>query len=317
MDRTKEMYNWTEEQTATLACVKLEGVASLWLRAEEKRKALPTQWNDRQDNNVNIVGMRSTLLLRFGRIDTTASAVEAIRDLKQMNNESCSAFYDRVGLAMDLKNHDIADKNNAAYRVSLERDTKAFMLAGLKEEFRQRVLGVPNPPADLDGIMEVLRAAESELTHKKSYLMKMTQESEEEERQVEAIRREAAGGRRQGANKSNLVCYNCQKPGHYKHECMSKSVPRGQPPVYGRAGRANRGRGNTAPTDHNPPNYYPSNAPAGPSRGYNRGRGSNRGTRDQRQVRQVEEGYFDEEASVYEEAQEEHYHEQGNGQGRQ
>ena len=301
--KVQSMVGWDETQTLNLAEIKLDGAAARWLRQRELRDDYPTTWNDRPavaGGAAGRKGLKSLIESRFGKTQTSGTAVEAVSDLKQKPDESVESFFDRVALAMDEKNHDEpeANKKTANYIRQYNRDVRTFLLAGIKPEYKMRVIGIQNPPTDLDEIVKILKDTEAELgSSKPSTLMALkSHHTEESEATVSqstyAPQPNTSAPKPQSYtrpntqqpkpavyNKSNDICYRCNKRGHHSKECRSN-------PWTETSMNTNRGRGRGR--------YTPNRG-----RGRGRGRGYTRSYNqvDEESVQGSEQEFFDAESS--------------------
>jgi hypothetical protein len=117
------------------------------------------------------------------------------------------------------------DRLDPLYILNLQNDIFNFFLAGLHEQYRARVLGVPNPPQTLAEVIPILRAAEAELKSKGSVnLLNVT--TELSDLQINQIRN-AGKSPNQRANSSpgsqskgfQGYCHNCSLYGHSSRKC--------------------------------------------------------------------------------------------------
>ena len=255
VDRAQRLYNWSEASTCAGSQARLEGDAYNWLRALEAAGKLHIRWNDQEANAAAnppvlfIQGFKTVFFDRFCPKYTTQQAVKAITDLKKTDSESIAVFYDRVQVNVDLKNYDVQNKDTAAYRNRFESDVKIFFLSGLPSTFRQKVMGVANPPDTLPDLLRVCRNIEAEEGRTKVSVSKTTtdkpkddtdasQEGDETSETVNFTRQGRNAPRRQAP--ANLTCHTCGGQGHYAADCASKGIQaKGQP----RGGRPNPGRG--------------------------------------------------------------------------
>ena len=283
MNSVGTLVGWNNEQKARLGMIKLDGPAADWIRAEKIMGNLPDSWDD-VEAAVGppvvraAIGIHNRIKNRFGKTKTTATAVDAIMNLRQKQGESVSTFYDRVRLAVDEKNYKTteAEKTVAAYQKSLAEDTKIFLLAGLKDDLRNRVLGVPNPPDSLTDVMTILRAAEAEIGASKHVNIMMNETNNDQtdnERQVAQLNtRGNFRGRTRGTTPlSAITCFNCNNKGHYQSECRQPN--RNRP--------SNRGRGGQFRPRQPNGGWQPPIRGAPPYRGRGRGVGVNQVTEQQ------------------------------------
>ena len=220
VDDCQELYAWNNKQTLAVVALKLEGQAATWLRAERLEENFPTVWK----TDGLLPGLKPLLLARFGKSVSTATAVDAISSLKQLPSESVDRFYDRVRIAVDEKNFSIEPKTGQTYFKAREQDIKIFLLAGLHEELRQIVLGVPNAPTTLLQILPILRTAETERAAKKSQVMKIDTTESSDVEQLEFMVQQFWRDRNRprgssSSSKPPLGCWNCNSRSHFRAEC--------------------------------------------------------------------------------------------------
>jgi len=272
--RAQEMFNWTNAITAQAAAARLEGDAANWLRAEVSMGTDIGVWENVPAVVVDPVaparvGLKQLIRDIFAQTYTTANAVEAVSGLKQKHDETASVFYDRVRLSMDRKNFGVTEviKATQAYKDSFVLDVKTWFLAGLRDELRQRVLGVPNPPAELVDILRVVRSAEAEISAKKIPVLRVRDDADQsdEEETVAAIgaRRRRGGARGRGADRGRgdrpITCFGCGAPGHIARNCPSNASNPGRGGGRGgapRGGQFQRGGGHFR-TFRGPDRAYP------------------------------------------------------------
>ena len=104
-------------------------------------------------------------MLRFGPKYTSATAVNAVSDLKQRSKESCARFLDRVVLAINKQNLNIteADKRTPQYLRVFDTSIMSHFGAGLKDEIGKVVLGAATPPGTVEEMLQAAEAVEAEL----------------------------------------------------------------------------------------------------------------------------------------------------------
>ena len=110
-------------------------------------------------NNFTWAEFKVALTGRFNVQVTWVAAANAMTDLRQIPKEHCGDFYDRVILALNKKNSEVAaaTKNTPEWRDQLNRDIYTFFAAGLPRYIRDATVGSAAPPATAD---ELLKAAQ-------------------------------------------------------------------------------------------------------------------------------------------------------------
>ncbi len=265
--RCKEAFGWSQHATSQMVQTKLTGAASTWLRSLIKmapREDSLDEWE--VWDGLDLVpgkGLKHFLLLRFREGMNEKGAVAAVADLNQGAHESVDAFYDRVVLAMDRKNFRTSDvaKETEAYKAQLCTDTYTFFAAGLNEDIRKLVLGVPNPPTEIMGLHAAARNAEREIRKSKpsSSINEVSEDptdmasppvpppptgvatmdlAELKTALVAAVKSTA----RRSPSK-NITCWRCNCVGHMSYQCRVAPSFRGQPRGQGPSRGRNRGRG--------------------------------------------------------------------------
>ena len=270
MERLILLYDWTDTQACNIAQMKFKGAAQDWIRAEAALGTTYTSWQGVEANaaanppRVAAKSLKTELEKRFGETKTVGSAVAAMANLKQRHNETVSAFYDRVRLAVQKKNYNVpeADRNDA-YRAQMREDIRTFLICGLRKEYQERVLGVANPPDTLEGIMSTVRAAEKEYDTQMKAMAALGGETmeekphqEEEGYSINAIGRGQgyrgnsgpAGGMNRGRGAvgrgtDRVRCYYCNNIGHMVRECRKKQNDIRRGAFQGPRGRGYTGRG--------------------------------------------------------------------------
>ena len=291
----QKMFNWTDGQMAALAQTKMTGEARDWLDGELARGITYTSWDGvaAADGQPAQPSLKKAIEKRFGYVSSVGTAVNAVSNLTQKAGENVSAFYDRVSLAMEMKNYDTTDaqKEEQWYKEALKRDTKTYLLCGLRPEFRERVLGVSNPPEAINDILEVLRSAEREYALTLKQACTVDGEPEEETAETCSVERSSGnkgtpkgGGRGGGTGKGrgnikdekSIQCYYCKGWGHYQRNCQKRQNDEAQ----GRGRHENGQQGGNMPMHGQFQAYtYPnsSNYGAPPQNNYRGGRGGGGG----------------------------------------
>lgn len=107
----------------------------------------------------------TSVMLRFGPKYTSAMAVNAVSDLKQQSKESCAGFLNKVFLAINKHNSNIAeaDKRTPQYLRVFDASIMSHFGAGLKDEIGKAVLGAATPPGSVEEMRQSAKAIKSEL----------------------------------------------------------------------------------------------------------------------------------------------------------
>ena len=109
---------------------------------------------------------RESLMLMFGPKYTSATAVNAVSNLKQRSKESCSQFLYRVVLVIKKQNFNIAeaDKRTPLYLLQVfDASVMSHFGAGLKDEIGKVLLGAATPPGTVEEMLQAAEAVEAEL----------------------------------------------------------------------------------------------------------------------------------------------------------
>ena len=244
LDRAKTLFGWTDANTAAIALNKLQGEALDWLQAEIFTGTKYESWEGTAavaaQGNVPAQpakpSLKKALEERFGQAKSVSSAVDAVTNLQQKPNETVSAFYDRVRLAMDRKNHDVTpdERTQDWYVRSLQRDIKTFLISGLRPEYQERVLGVAQPPDTLEDIMRTVRTAEREYSSKIRGVNSLSARADEEQANDEEEDPKAQASvcnvergnssNKAGSGMSSVTCFFCKNKGHMQRECRKRQA---------------------------------------------------------------------------------------------
>ena len=135
LDRSQVQFQWTMEQTASVAVSRAGSKVSSWIQAQRMSGTTYAVWD-------TAAGLRAAIIKRFGPTVTALQSVHAVSDLKQRADESCADFMDRIRLAVDMLHYNVppADKTEQAYQDSFARLVKAHFGAGLRPEIGKVVL---------------------------------------------------------------------------------------------------------------------------------------------------------------------------------
>ena len=259
VEQCMQAYGWTPAQTCEITKMRMQGVAAQWIRAEHLCGNDVQIWADAGDN----VGLKSMLLTRFKVSDNVITAAAAVEHLRQEPNESVDTFYDRCIIAVDKLHFSLDEqaKQDQGYK-DLARDSiNALYNAGLKPSIRTRLLANgATPPADTAELRKRVRQIELQLKLEgksgKIFAIEPDMEKSEEggsgdtlEGRVEALtkKRDAfmMNKGRKTRDMKDVVCYSCNKKGHYSFNCFQAKRGRGG---RGRGrGGFRRGRGGRRP----------------------------------------------------------------------
>ena len=161
LQSAQHQWGWSDDQLAAAVKSRLTGEASSWLFAETKELRYYEHWEHREPRR----SLRQGLISRFGETITQFAAMAAVRNLNQKPKESADAFYDRVKVAVDKRNHTYspAYKASRAYQRQFQEDVLQYFSTGLKDKIRNKVLLSPATPTTADGWRQVARRVEAEL----------------------------------------------------------------------------------------------------------------------------------------------------------
>ena len=228
----KEACGWDNGRAIAIAESKLEGKAALWLRGQKAIGTIWTTWNE----------LKKEIQGRFKLEVTEIAATLAIHDLKQTKNESVDEFFDRVLIALDQKNHRVTNEMKATdeWKNVLKTDIFTFFGAGLKKYIRDATVSSSSPPLNATDLLKAARFVET--SSRATDLSMMDQAEVEATRYVD--RRQETGRRSFNHEDSGLLCWRCDKPGHFRRNCRVNLGTQGR----GRGFGSPRGI-NTAPVD--------------------------------------------------------------------
>ena len=222
LENAQDMYHWAENSLVQVAKAKGGAAIAEWDRGNRLRGITVTDWAG--DN-----GFRAMLYKRFGPKYTSATAVNAVSDLKQRSRESCAQFLDRVVLAVNKQNFNVgdADKQTQVYKTVFDAAVISHFGAGLRNDISKVVLGSADAPNTVSAMLDAAEAVEGEQAKvgapNTSALAVQEDEAEPDplqdltewfEELVAAIRFR----RRKPFHKSKVRCYNCDRNGHFQNE---------------------------------------------------------------------------------------------------
>lgn len=266
MDRAAIQFKWDDAQTAAAAKGKLTDGASQWLRSAEMCSYIYNIWKDGTDKSKML---SEALIARFGVEMAATRATDAVRDLKQKHDESVGSFHDRVVRQLDKKNYKYTqkEKQEASYQKGFAADICTFFGAGLREEIRQRVLSVPNPPQTHQELLKaakVVEATESTAATRAKANVLEIQNARPSSDMGEAISMESppsgwsmeemtlcmveAMRKFKQPSGKKFTCFNCKGEGHYSSECPSPKKKTGykesavRSTQWGRQGAKKKGK---------------------------------------------------------------------------
>ena len=151
LENANDTYQWPPNSLIQVVKAKGGPRVAEWDRGNRLRGRNPAVW-------AGDAGYRAALVLRFGPKYTSATAVNAVADLKQRHRESCAAFLDRVILAVDKQHFNLtpAQKQEDGYRLVYDATIMSHFGAGLKDDIIKVILGAANHP---ESVADMLTAA--------------------------------------------------------------------------------------------------------------------------------------------------------------
>ena len=229
LETARETYNWAENSLVQVAKAKGGAAIAEWDRGNRLRGIVVTRW-------AGDGGFRAMLYKRFGPKYTSATAVNAVSDLKQRPRESCAQFLDRVVLAVNKQNFnvDTASKQTDVYKAVFDAAIISHFGAGLREDISKVVLGSADAPNTVTAMLDAAEAVEAEQAKvgapgASALVVQETEPSSDPlqeltERFEELVA--AIGFRRKKPfDKSKVRCYNCDRTGHFQNECPEPKRP--------------------------------------------------------------------------------------------
>ena len=165
------------------------------------------------------------LYKRFGPKYTSATAVNAVSDLKQRSRESCAQFLDQVVLTVNKQNFNVSatDRETPVYKTVFDAAIISHFGAGLRDDISKVVLGATDAPATVSAMLDAAEAVKvgvpgTSALAIQEYETPLDSLQDLPERFEELV---AAIGfrRRKPFDKTIVRCYNCDKTGHFQNEC--------------------------------------------------------------------------------------------------
>ena len=231
VNRSRHVFSWSDQDTARAAQQKLSGTASSWLKHQARLGTVYAAWD-------GDAGLQQALLKRFLTGRTLAASVGGLAELQQgqRSNESVSEFVERLSAALDKKNFETsaAEKAQQAYITSFRAELTKYLLHGLRDEFKVRVIGVPNAPEELQDIIDICTRAEEE---KASIAIVHNISSGSSINKVHNMPSKPQA-RQRGA------CFTCGSTQHWADRCPQRRRSQGQARPA-RGGRGNPSQGNS------------------------------------------------------------------------
>lgn len=177
IDRFKENFNWSSNQTAQTVRNKLTGEAALFVDNQDDEGIPHTDTWDEGDLN-----LRQMLLQKFGPTLSESTSSHAVDDLQQGANELVDPFYERVRYAVTQFLYGMKRANNfdrAAYSRIYGRLVYNFFKAGIYSTYRQRIFnGAANTHPKTHGdLLTAARAVELEAGKSKKDNIKQVSET--------------------------------------------------------------------------------------------------------------------------------------------
>ena len=255
VERAQAQFNWSDGQVSAVVKNKLSGLASTWLRAQEK---LNLPGFDTWAAHPN--GFKKLFEGKYLPHKTEQAAILAVSHLQQKATEKVSDFFDRVVLAVDKVNHHTTDaeKRSDNYRRMFATQVQTFFAAGMKQEIRQIVLGSNSPPTSMEALRDQAIATETQISNKPitmKELVEVTEDNTDDKqqqgqmneilKQLEALSTQqkriarSPRGRYPPRDLSRVTCYRCGLKGHYSPQCQLEQ----RSYIGNRGTRGNRGRG--------------------------------------------------------------------------
>ena len=229
MENANDTYRWPANYLIQVVKAKGGPGVAEWDRGNRLRGRNPAVWAGDD-------GYRAALVLRLGPKYTSATAVNAVSDLKQRHRKSCAGFLDRVILAVDKQHFNLtaAQKQEAGYRLVYDAAIMSHFGAGLRDDISNVILGAANPPELVADMLTAAEAVEAETSKigppGASALaiapLEISDGTYEEtlsglDANVEELVAAITRFRSRPFDKTKIRCYNCNKYGHFMNECMS------------------------------------------------------------------------------------------------
>ena len=214
-DRAAVLFGWNDTKTLAAVKTRLTGDALTWLSALIARGKDPTHW--KAENQPNDMILSKLLMSRFCPEFSPSMAIQTALSLKQKRDETISCFFDRVVMSISHKNFHLKGEDH--YDDIMNQDIKMFLLLGAREELRNRVVGVPGAPDNVDDILAVMRSAETALSNaSQSTSFEVHEEKPKQDSTFMVARGRGQRGNRY-APSSSRSCWGCGSPTHWMREC--------------------------------------------------------------------------------------------------
>ncbi len=254
VDRASKVFKWSQTETVGAAQQRMTGLASAWLKHNERLSTIFNSW-DEQNEAGNKTLLKPALQERFVTGRTLAAAIGGLAELQapQRSNESTPEFLERLSSALDKKNfdHDDAAKKKAEYKEAFKAELLKYLLHGLRDDLKRRVIGVPNAPETLNEVVAICTKAEEEILAANPVNAISTDsaapnpQTPKEKKKVSAIQKRSDPDRFK-----KYPCNICNKLGHWANKCPDKKPkqkpepqPRGQWSSFRGGQSSNFGRG--------------------------------------------------------------------------
>ena len=221
------------------------GTASQWIKYNARLGIEFTGWTTAAGGGNCL---RDFMEKRFVTGRTLAASIGGLAELQQAQKsmESTSEFVERIAAALDRKNYETSDedKKTADYRTTFKAELVKYLLHGLQDDLKSRVIGVPGAPVELADILEICTKAEEEHVSKQNVSqISVDKQDSPDTKEVNAL----STARSKAADPDRFKkfpCNVCKKLGHWANTCSQKpqrkQTPGKSPGPSGR-GRARGG----------------------------------------------------------------------------